>query len=115
MAVCYHKAVKKVARKLPWDSNHESCSIVKVNIFKHLLTKRIFSHFCSLIKPDNPIFASLKYYFMFESQINLTLTKLFQEKYDLTNYKYNDNSAVRARIDFMERQEPRSFYNYAVS
>ena len=112
IAVCYHKAVKKIAGKLPWDSNHESCSIVNVNIFKHLLVKRIYNHFCSLIKQGNGICASLKYYFMFESQINAKLTNMFQNKYDLIDYKYNDNGAVRARIDFIERHEPRSFYNY---
>ena len=49
---------------------------------------------------------------MFESQINAKLTNMFQNKYDLIDYKYNDNGAVRARIDFIERHEPRSFYNY---
>ena len=77
--------------------------------------KRIFNHFKKLIEPENSFFSSLKYYFMFKSQINAMLTKQFQGTYGLDDYKWNDKCAVIARIDFVERNEPRSFYNYVMT
>ena len=35
ISIVYHKAVKKLAGLAPWDSNHEACNTVGVNIFKH--------------------------------------------------------------------------------
>ena len=115
ISVIYHKAVKKVAGMRPWDSNHDACSSVRVNIFKHLLAKRIFNHFKSLISSSNAVISTLKYYFMFKSNINSYMTSLFENVYGLNNYKFNDNNAIRSRIDFTEQHEPRSFYNQAVA
>ena len=115
IAVTYHKAVKRVAGKRPWDSNHEACSLIKADIFKHMLAKRIFNQFSSLINSNNVTIRGLRYYFMFKSNINRYLTTLFANDYGLNNYKNNDSSAVRSRIDFTQQHEPRTFYNYAVT
>ena len=50
ISIAYHKAVKKVAGMQVWDSNHEGCDIVKVPIFKHLMTKRMICFLYSLIR-----------------------------------------------------------------
>ena len=52
---------------------------------------------------------------MFKSNINSYMTSLFENVYGLNNYKFNDNNAIRSRIDFTEQHEPRSFYNQAVA
>ena len=83
ISVAYHKAVKKVAGRMPWDANHEACSIVKVNLFSHLLAKRMLNYFFSLLGSPHAIISSLRYYLMFSSGIKSSLAFLFKQKYGI--------------------------------
>ena len=111
ISIVFHKAIKKIAGLLPWDSNHQACSIVGINVFKHFLAKRLFNQFVSIINSKNEIMSKLKYFFIFRSHFKVSLEKMFEEKYDVMNFVVNDQQALLARIDFVERNEPRSYYN----
>ena len=41
--ISYHKSVKKISGLQVLDSNHEGCVILKMPIFKHVLSKRTIS------------------------------------------------------------------------
>ena len=115
ISIAYHKAVKKLAGLLPWDSNHDACKIVGVNIFKHLLTKRMLKHYRELSRTENVMFRSLRYYLLHSSLTFVSLNTIFKNWYGVENFKCNDYSALYARIDFIERNEPRSYYNTNLS
>ena len=66
----------------------------------------IFGSRCAFIK-------YLKYYFQFNSEIRINIENLFKNHYDFENLLANDMDAVLARIDFVERNEPRSSYAVA--
>ena len=44
---------------------------------------------------------------MFGSNIRL----IFENMYDIVNVLDNDSDAIKSRVKFVERNEPRSFYN----
>ena len=110
ISVAYHKAVKRVAGKRPWDSNHDACNLVRVNIFKHLLSKRLLSQFFNITNSCNGLMRSLKYYFMFTSNFNSFLDERFFTFYEIVNFKSNDKMALISRINFVENHEERSHY-----
>ena len=112
VAVSYHKAVKKVAYMAPWQSNHEACEKVKVNIFKHLVTKRMLNHFYSLLGSNNVMLLKMRYFLRYQSEIKEKLEKSFENIYNVNNFLSNDKCALLSRIDYVERNEPRSNYHY---
>ena len=112
LSVVYHKAVKRVAGMAPWDSNHLACEKVGVNIFRHLVTKRLLNFYHSLILSKNPVFETLKYYFMLKSELKSRISDRFRDIYGVANMRQNDIDALLARIDYVERTEPRSYYNF---
>ena len=109
----YHKAVKKIAGLKPWDSNHQACTTVQINIFQHLWIKRMVNHFFSLVNSENTIIKGLKYYFYMQSNFKNFLSCVFSKWYQVENFTDNDKSALLSRIDYVERTEPRSHYNIA--
>ena len=117
MSVSYHKAVKKIAHMAPWQSNHEACEKVKVNIFKHMVNKRILNHFFNLLWSNNVMIGRLKYFFRYRSELKQKLQKTFEDIYDVNNFLNNDKCALISRIDYIEKREPRSnyYHNLGVS
>ena len=111
ISIVYHKAVKKLAGLAPWDSNHEACNTVGVNIFKHLMVKRMLNYFKDLVKTENKIFSTLRYFIACFSKTRRSLEYLLRNWYNVENFMTNDYAAIKARIDFVERNEPRSYYN----
>ena len=112
LSVVYHNAVKRVAGMAPWNSNHLACEKVGVNIFRHLITKRLLNFYHSLMLSKNRIFESLKYYFMFNSELKNRVSNRFRDIYGVENLGQNDKNALLARVDYIERTEPRSYYNF---
>ena len=95
----------------PWDSNHTGCDIVKVNIFKHLLTKRMTNYFFAIINSENRILSHLRYHIMFISEFKKCMETRFNEQYTVPNFMHNDKNALLSRVDYVQRNEPRSYYN----
>ena len=112
ISVGYHKAVKRLANMAQWQSNHEACEKLEVNIFKHLLHKRILSHYYSLIYSKSGIISSFRYFFQYQSFTKSVLTDSFSKIYGVANFENNDVQALNSRVDFIQRNEPRSGYNY---
>ena len=79
ISVSYHKAVKKTAGLKPWDSNHQACTTVQINIFQHLWIKRMVNHFFSLVNSENTIIKGLKYYFYMQSNFKNFLSCVFSK------------------------------------
>ena len=112
LAVGYHKAVKKVANMNVWSSNHEACQLVGVNHFNHLFTKRLIKYYNRVINSKVGTLRKFKYFFMLQSALYQKVSKICEERYDITSLCANDFMAILARIDFVEREEPRSHYYY---
>ena len=73
--------------------------------------KRLTNQYFDLISSQNIIISRLKYYFIFNSHFNLSLSRMFETQYNVYNFLNNDKQALFARIDYVERNEPRSYYN----
>ena len=110
ISVGYHKAVKKLAGLPVWNSNHLACELIGVNIFRHLQTKRMYRYCVSLFCSRNKTVNKLKYYFMYKSNIMRMIEATFRLEYGVINLFQNDPDTIMSRIDFVERNEPRSYY-----
>ena len=107
ISVAYNKAVKKIYFLKVWDSNHLACCSARVNIFCHMYAKRMITHNLSFFKSDSPCMYYLKYYFRYSSCIYRILCKYFLCNYDVHDVADNSLCALKARIDFVQRNEPR--------
>ena len=105
MSICYHKAVKRVARLNVWNSNHVACDIVNVSIFTHLLAKRAICFYFSLIKSQSPCVSPYIYYFRYNSFIKSSLAVYFQDKYNVT--LDNPLCTLISRIKYVQIHKPR--------
>ena len=111
ISVAYHKAVKRIAGLNVWDSNHVGCEIAKVPIFRHLFAKRLVNNFFSICESKSPCLRKFNYYFRYKSVMNTEVSKYFDKNYEISNLKVNPLCAILARIDFVQRTEPRSSYS----
>jgi len=112
VSVAYHKSVKKVANLNLWDSNHRACESIGVDTFPHLVSKRLLSHYVTLMTTNCPALKVLRYHFLYNSRVKTNLDKVFVEQYGLSNFIENDVDALYARIMYVQRTEPRSHYFY---
>ena len=111
ISVAYHKAVKKIAGLNVWDSNHTGCEIAQVPIFRHLFAKRLVKNFFSICESKSPCLQRFNYYFRYKSVMNVELSKYFAKNYEISNLMLNPLCAISSRIDFVQRNEPRSSYS----
>ena len=109
ISVAYHKAIKRICGMNVWDSNHDACERMGVNTFTHLLVKRLIKFWHRLIKSESDCLCNLKLYFQFKSQIAQKLKALVMASYEVDLFT-NPLCAILARIDFVQRNEPRSTY-----
>ena len=105
LCICYHKAVKRVARLQVWDSNHLACDIVKVRTFPHLLAKRTICLLFSIFKTRSPCLMPYKSYFVCNSSIVRELKKYFSDKYGIENIVNNPLCAIISRIEYVRIQQ----------
>ena len=110
ISVAFHKAVKRVTGLDVWSSNHVACEVVGISVFRHLFFKRMFKFFLSLIASELPLFNRLRYFFWSSAVIKTRVDEIFNERYGIVNFLRNDFKALFARIDYVERNEPRSNY-----
>ena len=114
LSVVYHMAVKKVAGLKLWDNSHEACSMVGVNTMKHLLAKRMVKFYFRLMSSQVSMVQRLRYFFLQSSALHRTTSGMFERVYGTKMLLFNDLQALLARVDFVERTEPRSHYVPAV-
>ena len=110
IAVCYHKTVKKLTGLNVWESNHDACSIADVLLFKHYLALSCLRLYLRLCKNTSPCTSKLKYYFKFESVLSFRVKSAFDSVYGIDDLFGNCMEAIKARINFVQRNEPRSSY-----
>ena len=110
--VAYHKAVKKVARMDIWQSNHEACEKIGVNVFKHLLSRRLLRFYANVVNSSCKLIRRMNLYLMLNSKLYGTISNRMSNMYGIINFIGNDKAALNARIFFVERNEPRSTYVY---
>ena len=108
VAVPYHGAIKRICGRSWYDSNHECLEYAKLRIFKHLLAKKIICYAHKLFSSKSPCLSAHRYYFRHMSIFSREVKDSFHENYQLTDVHNNPLCAVLARIDFVQRTEPRS-------
>ena len=113
VCIAYHKAVKRITGRHVWDSNHEACEIAGVKTFRHLRATRLACFWHKLCNSISPCLANLKYYFRYRSQLFMKLKALFMKDYSV-DILGNPLCAVKARIDYVQRNEPRSHYAQSI-
>ena len=88
------------------DGNHETCEIVRVSLFEYLLVKRMICFVNSLIKSDSDCTSQFRYYFRLCSNFYRVFSKLMVDEFGV-DFLTNPLCALLARIDFVQRNEPR--------
>ena len=113
--ICYHKCVKKVAGLNVWDSNHLACSIVGVPVFRHLLAWSCLSLYNRMFKTRSPCVSRFRYFYRYRSLMSSRVRELFRSIYNINEIFDNDLAAIKSRINYIERNEPRSSYGISVN
>ena len=108
LEVAYHKAIKKILGMEVWNSNHDACELMNIDLFKHFLTKRMTKFYFSAISSKCRMFQKLRYHFMFSSQLYKVLKNRFHTMYQIDNLFSNDRDALIARMSFVRMRKPRS-------
>ena len=112
LEIAYHKAIKRVAKMNVWESNHVACEKLGINIFKHFLSMRLIKYYFSIINAKSKALNNIKYYMMLNSNFYKNISQRFSAMYDIDCIVDNDKNALVSRINFIQRNEPRSNYTY---
>ena len=99
ISVAYHKAIKRVCNKRSYNSTHGCLERVNLPIFKHSNDKKVINSGFSIFQSDGPCLLSHKYYFRAYSNYGKEIKNVFVPLHVCT---------VIARIDLIQRTEPRS-------
>ena len=70
----------------------------------------MFKYCYSLLKSDNDLMRKIKYYISFQSNIKKNVSRIFRSEYDVVNVFLNDFDAVYSRINYVQKNEPRSIF-----
>ena len=111
ISVAYHKAIKIICGLNQWDSNHVACDQAGLPIFRHLLAKRVISVWHRVCYSKSPCLANLKYYFRHKGLFTAKIEGWIFDNY-ACNIRDNPFCAMVARINYVQRTEPRSNYVY---
>ena len=109
-AISYHKAIKRMANLTPWDSNHEACEKLDLPTFKHMINSKMLKFYMKMLNSKSPCLVNLKSYYRNDAFIKKAICEIFDKEYNIGNIFDNDLMAVNARIEFVQRHEPRSCY-----
>ena len=109
ISVAYHKAVKRICGNNVWDSNHDACDTVGVHIFRHLLAKKLVCFWHRICNSRSSCLFNLRYYFRYNSCIFNKISSIFHANYSV-DISSNPLCAILARIQYVQRNEPRSHY-----
>ena len=110
ISVAYHKAIKKLCRMHIWESNHDACERAGLAIFKHLLAIRSLNFFKNIIFSRSECMKDFTHFFSFYSNFRKCISGTFSKIYSLGNILKEQKCIVKARVNFVQRNEPRSNY-----
>ena len=95
-------------RNEPLDSNHDACLTARVNIFRHLYAKRHVSFAFAVRNSESSCQVPLIYYLRYKSSFSYQIVEYYRAVYEIPDLFNNTLCAIRARIDFVERNESSS-------
>jgi len=110
MSVSYHEAIKQMCGMKSWNSNHLACDNMNLYIFKHLLARRCYKFFLSIVTSESRCLRDLKYYFSVDSRYSVHTNHMFRTIYGVSDCLRNDQDALLSRICFVQKTEPRCNY-----
>ena len=102
------KAIKRMCGRNYYDGNHECLEQVNLPIFKHFLAKKQIQLSFRLFHSRSPCLSNHKYYFRYGSLFSKYIRKLFSDNYQIIDVFDNPMCAITSRIDYVQRNEPRS-------
>ena len=95
----------------PWAySNHAICEEAELLLFKHLINTKILTFAFNLFNNTSKCFNRFRSFYIFDSFLFKNVRKIFHAEYSIQNVFNNDIDAVKARILFVQKNEPRSTY-----
>ena len=73
---------------------------------------RLIKYYFSIINAKSKALNNIKYYMMLNSNFYKNISQRFSAMYDIDCIVDNDKNALVSRINFIQRNEPRSNYTY---
>ena len=98
--IAYHKCVKKIASMGTRDCNNEACAITGLNIFNHLIDKKLVNF---LFFNKSRCVYYLKRCFVYNSFMYEDARNILYDSCNVSNVLGNGKSAICAWIDFIQR------------
>ena len=75
------------------------------------MAKLLLKHYLAIFKSRFVVVNHFKYYFQFNSKIKINTENLFRNHYGIESlFKKKNIDAVLSRVDYVERNEPRSIH-----
>ena len=108
ISIAYHSAIKRMLKISKYYNNHFACKSAEMQIFKHLIYKRMVSFLFKLCHSDSVI--SVRNFYRYDSVLMKSIKNLSIELYDVENLFDNCLSAIHARIKFVQNHEYSSNY-----
>lgn len=112
LCVNYHLAVKMIVKKKWFHSNHAACEEAGLPIFKHFLNSKLISFAFNLKTAKSRCLSPYKCFIINESYFINRIKNIFRQDYQIENVLNNDLDAIKSRIVFIERREPRSSFTF---
>jgi len=85
-----------------------------LGVFRHLLAWSCLCLYSRMFKTNSPYISRFKYCFRYNSLLSTNVRELFGSYFNVSDVFDNDLVAIKSRIDFIERNEPRSSYTFSV-
>ena len=103
--VTYHKKIKQFLGFPVWQSNHFSCEVAGLPIFKHLVNRRILSFAFLIYTTKSPCLQPLIDFLKFDSRVIKNTQRIFNQVYGVQNFLENDFGALNAKINYVQFTE----------
>jgi hypothetical protein len=106
-SIGFHKAIKKIVKVPYYYSNHHVCNSLKILTFDHYINwiQIRFTH--RVINSQNHLFLKLQDFFRLGSELSKHTNGILQN-YNVGNLCDNDIDSIKARIFFVQANEPSS-------
>jgi hypothetical protein len=112
VSISYHKAVKKILGISYRESSHLACEMSGLLTFNNFINLKKILFVRRLVTLPNMFMSSIRSHLLYFSSITESIRCLALNKYNLGNFFEDDTHALRARVFFVDRREPRSNFGY---
>ena len=108
-AVGFHKAIKKSCSLPMRHSNHDVCDSLNMLTFDHYINWLMIRLAFRAMKFDNALLLNLKSFFL-EKSVFIDNVRKIGRDYDIGDIFQNDIDAIKSRLFYVQRNEPRTGY-----